>query len=109
MKKTKRFKATVRCLPLCAALAVGTPLWAQSGSSPEAPANTSVNAATSTPGPTRVGDATHNLWQRQREGREASATPRPIDGSVADLSQQRYQKSFEQPLPAWFDSRLKSK
>ena len=109
MKNTKSFKALYRCLPLCAALGVCTPLWAQSASNPEAPANTSVNAAVSVPSATRVGDATHSLWQRQREGREASATPRPIDGSVADLSQQRYQKSFEQPLPAWFDSRLKSK
>lgn len=106
MKKTKSFqKNTLRCLSLCAALAACTPLWAQSTSTPEAP----VNAAASTPSATQVGDATRNLWQRQREGREASATPRPIDGSVAELSQQRHLKSFEQPLPEWFDSRLKSK
>lgn len=98
----KSIKQLLRRLPLCTALAVGTPLWAQTTTSaPEASATA--------PGATRVGDATHNLLQRQREGREASATPRPVGGQAADLSHQRYLKSFEQPLPAWFDSRLKSK
>ncbi|WP_137916863.1 DUF3613 domain-containing protein [Hydrogenophaga sp. 2FB] len=103
--KKKSFKPTLRCLlpcaSLCAALAAGTPLWAQSTSTPQ-------DAAT-TPTATRVGDSTHSLLQRQREGREASATPRPIDGRVAELNHQRYLKSFETPLPEWFDSKLKSK
>lgn len=85
---------TLRCLALWAALSAAAPLWAQTA--PAAP-------------PARVGDATHGLLQRQREGREASATPRPIDGAVAEASQQRYMKSFEQPLPAWFGSRLQAK
>jgi hypothetical protein len=89
-----------RMLPSMATLAVATPLWAQ-----PAPADTPVATAPAT----RVGDATHSLLQRQREGREASATPRPIDGTVAELGHQRYLKSFEQPLPAWFGSRLDRK
>ena len=89
-------RSPLHCLSLCAALAVAPPLWAQATGAPAAQA-----AA-----PVRVGDATHHLLQRQRDGREASATPRPIDGAVAEASQQRYLKSFEQPLPVWFGSRL---
>lgn len=97
MKTRTRCPRSLPCLALLwAALAVAPPLWAQS---PAAPAATSA----------RVGDATHGLLQRQREGREASATPRPIDGAVAEASHQRYMKSFEQPLPAWFGSRLQAK
>lgn len=89
----------LRHLPLVAALATAAPLWAQTTSAP-ARADTPV---------VNIGDATHSLLQRQREGREASAAPRPIDGRVADLSHQRYLKSFEQPVPAWFGSELKQK
>jgi len=95
--------ALLRHLPLMALLAATPSLWAQPAS---APAQAEPPAASSAP---RVGDATHSLLQRQREGREASPTPRPIDGQVADLSHQRYLKSFEQPVPAWFGSELKSK
>ncbi len=91
-------RSPLRCLPLWAALAVTPSSWAQSTSAPAAQAAS----------PVRVGDATHDLLQRQRAGREASATPRPIDGAVAEASQQRYLKSFEQPLPVWFGSRLSS-
>jgi len=93
------FQRPLRWLPLVATLAVATPLWAQ-----PAPADTPVASPA-----TRVGEATHSLLQRQREGREASTTPRPIDGTVAELGHQRYLKSFEQPLPAWFGSRLDRK
>lgn len=102
MKTKTSFARPLSCLSLWATLVVAPPLWAQSAAGPaaEPPA-----AAPSL----RVGDATHDLLQRQREGREASATPRPIDGAVAEASQQRYLKSFEQPLPAWFGSRLQSR
>lgn len=99
MKKTL-IKRPLQCLPLLAALATASPLWAQATSAPE---------AEQAPAAARVGDATHSLLQRQREGREASAMPRPIDGRVAELSHQRYLKSFEQPVPAWFGSRLEQK
>ena len=99
MKTKTNCPRPLRCLALWAALAVAPPLWAQSPTTPAAPAAPA----------TRVGDATHELLQRQREGREASATPRPIDGAVAEASHQRYMKSFEQPLPTWFGSRLQSK
>lgn len=99
MKTKTNCPRPLRCLALWAGLAVAAPLWAQTPTAPAAP-----------PAPaTRVGDATHELLQRQREGREASATPRPIDGAVADASHQRYMKSFEQPLPTWFGSRLQAK
>ena len=92
-------KRPLQCLSLLAALAATPALWAQATATPEA-----------APAPaTQVGDATHSLLQRQREGREASPTPRPIDGRVAELSHQRYQKSFEQPVPAWFSSGLDRK
>ncbi len=99
MKKTL-IQRPLQCLPLLAVLATASPLWAQATSAPE---------AEQAPATARVGDATHSLLQRQREGREASATPRPIDGRVAELSHQRYLKSFEQPVPAWFGSELKKK
>lgn len=98
---TTLFKRQLRHLPLLAAIATGSPLWAQSPTAAQ-------DAPTAAP-TVRVGDATHSLLQRQREGREASATPRPIDGDVAELSHQRYLKSFEQPVPAWFGSRLEQK
>ncbi|WP_066267596.1 DUF3613 domain-containing protein [Hydrogenophaga palleronii] len=107
---TKTSLHPLRCLPLCAALAVATPLWAQTSPEATAPATATEASAAAPEAPaahvTRVGDATYSLLQRQREGREASATPRPIDGAVAELSQQRYLKSFEQPVPAWFGSHL---
>ncbi len=105
---TKTSLHPLRCLPLCAALAVATPLWAQTSPEATSPATaTAPEAGASDTAPVvRVGDATYSLLQRQREGREASATPRPIDGAVAELSQQRYLKSFEQPVPAWFGSHL---
>ena len=99
MKTRTHHPHPLRCLALWAALAVAPSLWAQSAPAPATPAAPSA----------RVGDATHELLQRQREGREASATPRPIDGSVAEASHQRYMKSFEQPLPVWFGSRLQHK
>lgn len=96
MKTRTRCPRSLPCVALWAALSVAPPLWAQAPVAPTAPT-------------VRVGDATHGLLQRQREGREASATPRPIDGAVAEASHQRYMKSFEQPLPAWFGSRLQAK
>jgi hypothetical protein len=49
--------------------------------------------------PLEVGDATLNLLAWQRSGQIASTTPRPIAGSVANRSYERYLKSFEYPIP----------
>jgi hypothetical protein len=49
--------------------------------------------------PLQVGDATLNLLAWQRSGEIASPTPRPIAGSVASRSYERYLKSFEHPIP----------
>jgi len=102
MKTKTSFARPLSSLSLWATLVVASPLWAQSAAGPAA------ESPAATPS-LRVGDATRDLLQRQREGREASATPRSIDGAVAEASQQRYLKSFEQPLPAWFGSRLQAK
>jgi len=51
------------------------------------------------PPPLRLGDATQNLLAWQRGGEIASPTPRPIAGSVASRSYERYVKSFEHPIP----------
>ncbi|MDR7097034.1 DUF3613 domain-containing protein [Hydrogenophaga laconesensis] len=98
-----RHKRLFHCLPLLAALTAAPALWAQATAAPQTP-----QAPAAEP-EVRVGDATHSLLQRQREGREASPYARPIDGRVADLSHQRYLKSFEQPVPPWFNSGLGQK
>ncbi|WP_390348651.1 DUF3613 domain-containing protein [Variovorax boronicumulans] len=49
--------------------------------------------------PLQVGDSTLNLFAWQRSGEVASKTPRPIAGSVASRSYERYLKSFEHPIP----------
>ncbi|WGT63261.1 DUF3613 domain-containing protein [Variovorax paradoxus] len=51
------------------------------------------------PPPLLMGDATLNLLAWQRSGEIASRTPRPIAGSVAGRSYERYIKSFEHPIP----------
>ncbi|MBT2336769.1 DUF3613 domain-containing protein [Variovorax paradoxus] len=51
-----------------------------------------------------LGDATQNLLAWQRSGEIASPTPRPIAGSVAGRSYERYIKSFEHPIPEHLSS-----
>lgn len=51
------------------------------------------------PPPLLMGDATQSLLAWQRSGEIASRTPRPIAGSVASRSYERYIKSFEHPIP----------
>jgi hypothetical protein len=51
------------------------------------------------PPPLLLGDATQSLLAWQRSGEIASRTPRPIAGSVASRSYERYIKSFEHPIP----------
>lgn len=98
----KPFEPLARRLwPVCAAFALASPAGAQTAPASETPAATSQAA--------RVGEATQSLLQRQREGREASTTARPIDGRVAELNHQRYLKSFEHAQPMWFDSGVKGK
>lgn len=56
------------------------------------------------PPPLLLGDATQNLLAWQRSGEIASPTPRPIAGSVASRSYERYIKSFEHPIPEHLNS-----
>jgi len=58
--------------------------------------------------PLQVGDATSNLLAWQRSGEVSSTRPRPIEGSVANRSYERYLKSFEYPIPERFNSSVKS-
>lgn len=58
--------------------------------------------------PLQVGDATQGLLAWQRSGDIASKTPRPIGGSVAQRSYERYLKSFEFPIPERLSSTVKS-
>lgn len=58
--------------------------------------------------PLQVGDATQGLLAWQRSGDIASKTPRPIGGSVAQRSYERYLKSFEFPIPERLSSSVKS-
>jgi hypothetical protein len=58
--------------------------------------------------PLQVGDATQGLLAWQRSGEIASTTPRPIAGSVANRSYERYLKSFEFPIPEHMNSSVKS-
>lgn len=97
-----RHMPCLRALPL---LFLAAPLWAQPATLDQGTGPVQA-AITSEASPARIGDATRGLLQRQREGREASATPRAIGGDVAELSRQRYLDSFQQPLPPWFGSRL---
>jgi hypothetical protein len=59
--------------------------------------------------PLQVGDSATGLLALQREGGNASPTPRPIDGEVARRSYERYLKSFEFPIPEHFSSTVKTK
>lgn len=58
--------------------------------------------------PLQVGDATQGLLAWQRSGDIASKTPRPIAGSVAQRSYERYLKSFEFPIPERISSTVKT-
>lgn len=54
--------------------------------------------------PLQVGDATQSLVAWQRSGEIASPLPRPIAGSIASRSYERYLKSFEFPIPERLNS-----
>jgi hypothetical protein len=58
--------------------------------------------------PLQVGDATQGLLAWQRSGEIASPTPRPIAGTVASRSYERYLKTFEFPIPERMSSIVKS-
>lgn len=94
-------------------LAMAAPLWAQPIADPAPAAITTAAAeppADLAPAPAAlpVGQATRSLLQRQRDSTGADAGPRPLDGAMVDSAHQRYLKSFDQPLPAWFGQQVKT-
>ncbi len=97
-------KTTHAALILAPLLLGNSPLWAQHTPAVDTRAN-AAEASMAAP-PLRIGDATRSLLAQQRQGSQASAVDRPIDGSVAALSHQRYLQSFERPVPEWFRSRM---
>lgn len=62
-----------------------------------------VAAAPAAPRRNEVGDATRQLFQLQASGQQAGARL-PILGDQATASYARYLKSFEQDIPAFFDT-----
>ena len=92
-----------------APMAEATQATAQASTNP--PQNEAANAEDAEEldyAPLQVGDATQGLLAWQRSGDIASTTPRPIGGSVAQRSYERYLKSFEFPIPERLSSTVKS-
>ena len=52
---------------------------------------------------TQVGDTTRHLLQMQACG-DRSGPPRPMLGAEASASYQRYLKSFEHPIPEFYET-----
>jgi hypothetical protein len=52
--------------------------------------------------------ATHQWLELQRSGRSASAQPQPYSGEVMDKVHTRYLKSFEKPIPEFFEHEMRT-
>ncbi|MDR6427023.1 hypothetical protein J2738_003161 [Variovorax paradoxus] len=86
------------------AKAVATPVAAPTDKVTATAATQMAEAEEFDPLPLLLGDATQNLLAWQRSGEIASPIPRPIAGSVASRSYERYLKSFEHPIPEHLSS-----
>lgn len=124
------FRALSACSWLIAILAFSSAAMAQSAATSGSPLSSTVETTQATPkastnppqneaanaedaeeldyAPLQVGDATQGLLAWQRSGDIASKTPRPIGGSVAQRSYERYLKSFEFPIPERLSSTVKT-
>ena len=49
-----------------------------------------------------LGAETRAWVEVQKSGKQASGTPRPMSGDIADSVYKRYADSFKQPIPAEF-------
>ncbi|QRF56955.1 DUF3613 domain-containing protein [Variovorax paradoxus] len=107
-------QASVAQEPPRAASASAVPLQADketpasAATEPALPEDAMADAEQALP-PPEVGDATLSLLHWQRSGAIGSTTPRPIPGPVANRSYERYLKSFEHPIPEFFNSTVKTK
>lgn len=52
--------------------------------------------------------ATHQWLELQRSGKAASAQPQPYSGEVMDKVHTRYLKSFEKPIPEFFEHEMRT-
>lgn len=81
---------------------------AQAQEAPAAPAASAEAAPAPAPARRQVGDATRELFEKQRSGSLASTTPRNIAGDVAQRNYDRYLRSFEHPIPESFVTTVKT-
>lgn len=70
----------------------------------EAPQPSAQSAETQTSRPL----STHQWLELQRSGRSASAHPQPYSGEVMDKVHTRYLKSFEKPIPEFFEHEMRT-
>lgn len=52
--------------------------------------------------------STHQWLELQRSGKAASAQPQPYSGEVMDKVHTRYLKSFEKPIPEFFEHEMRT-
>ncbi|WP_109127226.1 DUF3613 domain-containing protein [Dyella sp. C11] len=85
-------------------LAPVTPAPAEPAAAPAAPVAVpqATDAGNNTNTSTDVGDVTHQLLSMQAQGTRAGKQL-PIPGQEASASYQRYLKSFDHPIPQFFD------
>ena len=71
-------------------------------------AEPSVAAPAAAIGPPRseIGDTTRALLQLQADGSRTGSTALPMLGEAASRSYQRYLKSFDHPIPEYFEAAL---
>lgn len=63
-----------------------------------------INANTATE--VREPSPTQKWLELQRSGKSASTQPQPMSGEVMDKVHQRYMKSFEKPIPEFYEHEM---
>jgi hypothetical protein len=102
-------KTRISCIAMLLALSMQGIATAQQTQT-TAPSPPASGASTDTGKPfraTEVGDTTHYLLQLQTSGSQAGK-PLPMLGDEATASYRRYLKSFEHPIPDFYDTLSKN-